>query len=120
MKALNNNKINEFDLIFPKLTPEHFKKRKFKNGHKTSLEPEVISPEECQKLIFEVIKKKIKEPNYYQINSFIKVLAVQLKKLNKNEFINAYELIVNGRKQLLPIRTFIVKSFNYSFHRESL
>ena len=31
--------------------------------------------------------------------------------MNKNEFINAYELIVNGRKQLLPIRTFIVKSF---------
>jgi midasin (ATPase involved in ribosome maturation) len=43
--------------------------------------------------------------------SFINVLAVQLKKLNQSFYLNAFDLIDNGKANLLPIRTFIVKSF---------
>ena len=115
LKALKENKIDRNDFIFPKITPDFFQNRfyidKNKNRKTTSLSPELISPEDCQKLIFGIIKEKIKEPNYYQIISFINVLAIQLKKLNSNVYLNAYDLIFNGKSAILPIRTFIVNSF---------
>ena len=74
------------------------------------LNAEKISPEECQKLIFDVIKETIPNPTYYQIISFINVLAVQLKKLNQNFYLNAFQLILTG-KNINYIRTIIVESF---------
>ena len=115
LKALKDNKINQYDFIFPKITPVDFEKRKYQiknlKGKTSSLKPEEISEVICQKLIFDIIKSKIKEPNYYQIISFINVLAVQLKKFNQNFYLSAYEFINNGRSGLCPIRTFVVESF---------
>ena len=108
LKALKENKINGYDFIFPDITPVDFKK---KEREKTSLKPELISAKECQNLIFEIIKNKIKEPNYYQIISFINVLAVQLKKFNQNIYISAFELIDNGKSDILQIRTNIIRNF---------
>ena len=117
LKALKEDKINGFDFIFPGITPVDFEKRVITdkrvkwNSKTTSLKPDLIPADECQKLIFEIIKDKIKEPNYYQITSFINVLAVQLKKLNRNMYLNAFDLICNGKWNILNIRTFLVKKF---------
>ena len=114
LKSLKEEKINNYDLIFPNITPEDFVNRvinvKKKRQIKTSLPAEQLPPEVCQQLIFEVIKKEIPEPTYYQIMTFIDVLAVQLKKLNKSFYLNAFNLMLTG-KNINPIRTFIVESF---------
>ena len=115
LKSLIENRINENDIIFPDITPVDFRDRKIQRGplkgKNLSFKAVFIKDIECQKLIFDVIKKRITEPNYYQIISFINVLAVQLKKLNQNYYLNAYELINNGKRSLCPLRSFIVKSF---------
>ena len=120
LKALKENirKINEYDFIFPDITPVDFKEHTFRKEiyakvrrKNNNIEPELLSNIDCQKLIFDIIKQKIKEPNYYQIISFINVLAVQLKKLNKNIYINAYELINNYKYPICNVRSFIVNSF---------
>ena len=41
--------------------------------------------EDCQNLIFDTIKEQIPEPTYYQIVSFINVLAMQLIELTNNK-----------------------------------
>jgi hypothetical protein len=116
LQALKDDKINGFDFIFPNITPVDFEGRKITdkrvkwNSKTTSLKPNLFSAEECQKLIFNIIKEKIKNPNYYQIISFINVLAEQLKKLNRNHFLNAFDLINNFKWNILNIRTFIVKN----------
>ena len=114
LKALKEDKINKYDLIFPKITPDYFKnniyyikKKKFSTATKASLLPK----NECQSLIFEKIKEKITEPTYYQITSFINVLAIQLKNLNKSAFLNAYQLIVSGDMNNCLVRTVIVNNF---------
>ena len=116
LKALKENKINEYDFVFKNITPEYILNSKFppKNIYKrpnTLLYPTKLSNIECQKIIFEVIKEKIKEPNYYQIISFINVLAIQLKKFNQNMIFDAYDLMMAQRKDIIPLRTFIVQSF---------
>ena len=119
LKALKENKINDYDLIFPpEITPVDFESRQFRpkilkslKRKNTSIKPELISIENCQKLIFDVIKQNIKEPNYYQIISFINVLAIQLKKLNKSFYLNAFELINNFKSNITNVRSFIVNSF---------
>ena len=115
LKALKANKIAEYDLIFPKITPVDFEKESVYvcNGKKktTAMKAEYLSNIECQKLIFESIKEKIPEPTYYQIISFINVLALQLKKLNKNFYLNAHQLILSTSMNNCLIRNFIVKSF---------
>ena len=118
LKALKENKINDYDLIFPKITPVDFKNRVFRKQMQkkykkkgTSMEPELIPVADCQKLIFDIIKQKIKEPNYYQIISFINVLAIQLIKLNKSFYLNAFELMDNDKSNITYVRTFIVNSF---------
>ena len=114
LKGLKENKINEYDLIFPTLTPEIFGQRKLKRKGKlvsANIKAELLPDNECQKLIFESIKDEgIDQPTYYQIISFIDILAEQLKKFNKNFYLNAFELLLKGKKQYEK-RTFIVKSF---------
>ena len=112
LKALKENKINNFDLIFPKITPKDFEKRNYfikKNKYSTSVKAELISDSECQKLIFDSIKDILEKPTYYQIISYINMLAAQLRKLNQNYFLNAYQLLLDGRQNAL--RTFIVNNF---------
>jgi len=120
LKALKEDKINKLDLIFPNITPSDFDGRFYLLRKNKKSKPEkfdasikaVLLPQnECQNLIFESIKEKIPEPTYYQINSFINVLAIQLKSLNRNIFLNAYQLIVSNRMSNCLVRTFIVQSF---------
>ena len=114
LKAMEEDKINRFDLIFPNITPVDFEKRVYfikKKKFSTSVKAEVLSQEECQKLIFNSIKEEIPEPTYYQIDSFIKILAIQLKKLNQNFFLNAHTLLISGRQNLYLIRKSIVENF---------
>ena len=115
LKSLKEKKIDNFDLFFPNITPSDFATRvitfqKPKKKITTTLSAQFLPPQECQQLIFDIIKEKIKEPTYYQIISFINVLATQLKKLNKNFYLNAHDLILTGKK-MNYIRTFIVVSF---------
>jgi len=112
LKALKENKINNKDLIFPKITPEDFEERYFfvkKVKSSTSVKAELLSDIECQQLIFDTIKVSLEKPTYYQIISFINIFAAQLKKLNQNYFLNAHQLLICGSQSSL--RTFIVKNF---------
>ena len=115
LKALKEKKISEYDLIFPNITPVDFEKEStyvIKGKKKsTIMKAQYLSNLDCQKLIFDSIKEEIKEPTYYQIISFINVLALQLKKLNKNYYLNAHQLILSNRMSNCYIRDFIVKSF---------
>ena len=117
LSYLEENKIDFYDLILPGITPDYFKNREITEdlNHKhtqrtTSLKmKKLLSSEECKNLIMK--KLNIEEPNYYQIKSFINVLAVQLKRLNRNAYLNAFNLIDNYQRKLCPVRTFIVNSF---------
>jgi len=118
LKALKENKINKFDLIFPNITPKDFenrcitiKKKNKKKKFSTSIKAKLLSQNECQNLIFESIKEEISEPTYYQIKSFINALAIQLKNLNRNFFLNAHQLIISNCSDNCLVRTFIVQSF---------
>lgn len=72
-----------------------------------------LSQKECEELIKSNIG--IKNPNYYQINSFINALSGQLKQFSLNFLLSAGNLIQTSkalRKQNLnKIRTMMVKSF---------
>jgi len=115
LKALNENMIEARDLIFPKITPDVFKDRFYlikKPKQKIyPIQAELLSEDECQKLIFNTINKSISLPTYYQINSFINVLAIQLKKFNQNFFLNAYQLATSKGTKACTIRSFIIQSF---------
>ena len=116
IKAVKENKINQFDLYFPNLTPEIFKENYiiWKNTKKkmfTTIKPILMPDEDCQNLIFDTIKEQIPEPTYYQIISFINVLAIQLKKFNQSYFLNAHQLLTAKGMNGCLIRTFIVESF---------
>jgi len=113
LKDLRENRINTKDLFFPGITPEVFKTMVYwigKRSFSTVVDAVVLSQEQCQQLIFDTIKTAIPKPTYYQINSFIDVLAVQFKKFNQNYFLNARQLRIKNVKAQ-SIRTFIIESF---------
>ena len=103
LKLLKENKIDKVDLFFEGMTPLHF------NSYSTKQKAEILSQEECQNLIFEVIKKEIPEPNYYQIKSFIDVLATQFKSFNRNYYISAK--LLKDYETNYNIRTFLIENF---------
>ena len=117
LKCLKEDKIKWYDLVIPGITPEEFETRRLKRNIKgkgiqlisTCLKSILLPSEECQKLILEKIN--IVEPNYYQIISFINVLAVQLKRLNANYFLSVYQFLENEQDILCSVRTTIVNSF---------
>ena len=116
LKALKEKKINYNDLFFTDITPIEFKGqsvtlKKTKEKKEITIDAEILSEEECKQLIFDTIKEKIPEPTYYQIISFINVLAIQLKKFNQNYFLNAYQLLCARGGSTCMVRTFIVESF---------
>ena len=91
LKLLKEKKIDNFDLNIPNITPIDLVKECTEN--KTMLDEEIISQEECQKLIFDLIKTKINQPSYYQIKSLIDILANQFKKFNQNYYLGNLELL---------------------------
>jgi hypothetical protein len=80
-----------------------------------------LSHKDCQKLIFDHLSNiKIAEPNYYQINIFIKILYDELSKFIKcpgyfveNINNNAHVLGMNleEKQKLFNLRKFIINSF---------
>ena len=116
LKQRKNNKIDDFDLDFPDITPNDIRNsflikkiNKKKEKIKTITPAEVLPQKECQQLIFDIIKKKINFPSYYQIKSFIDILSVQLIKFNQSYYLNAFQLQFG--KNLKQIRTFIIDNF---------
>jgi len=105
LKEYNENNINNNDLYFENITPPEFE------HYDTRVNAQILSQNACQKLIFEEIKKKINLPNYYQIKSFIDVLATQFKKFNQNFYLNAHIMRRIGNPDSLKIRSSIVESF---------
>ena len=108
LKQKKNNNIDDIDLDFPGITPDDFRK----DGDiiiKTITPTKVLSQEECQNLIFEIIRKN-QNTSYYQIKSFIDVLSVQLKKFTQSRFFNANDLDRRGNN-LKKLRTFVVDNF---------
>jgi hypothetical protein len=77
--------------------------------------------EDCQEIIYRQLRDiKVSEPNYYQINIFIKILYSELKKFincqgysSENLFNNAKALGMNREdtKNLIQLRKFIIDSF---------
>ena len=105
IKELNEDEIDKTDLYFDKITPEDF------YHYKTKKNAQILSQKECQQLIFKEIKKKIELPNYYQITSFIDVLATQFKKFNQNFYLNAHIIKMFHNGDRVRIRSLIVESF---------
>ena len=114
LKALQDKQINDKDLYFENITL---------NEYDTKVNAEILPQKKCQDLIFEAIKETItsknekskeendknQQPNYYQIKSFIEILACQFKKFNNNAYINANILIEQGNDT--SIRTEIIENF---------
>ena len=105
LKDFNEGKIDNTDLYFEKITPEDF------YHYETKENAQILKQKECQQLIFEEIKKKIDLPNYYQITSFIDVLATQFKKFNQNFYLNAHMIKMFHNGDSMKIRSFIIESF---------
>jgi len=104
LKSFNEDRIDKTDLYFDRITPEDF------SNFEAKEDAQILSHKECQKLIFEEIKKSIFFPNYYQITSFIDILSTQLKRFNQNFYLNSYIInkFWNGDWK---IRSFIIESF---------
>ena len=100
LKALKEDRISKNDLYFPNITPIDFKNNYYiykKKKYSTIIDACLISDKECEVLIFEEIKKNIPLPNYYEIISFINILAGHLIKFNQNYFLNAHQFIISGK-----------------------
>ena len=106
LKALKDDILENKDLYFDTISDEAMLKNK-----ETTIKGKILSQQECQQLIFEQIKEKIKEPNYYQISSFIDVLAVQFKKFSRNNYFHVDTLKYNPFIQGKKIRSFTIQSF---------
>ena len=74
----------------------------------TAIDASFLSQNECQQLIFDIIKSNIEKPTYYQIVSFINILAEQLKAFNRNYYLCSRQLQI---AKMSNIRKFIVESF---------
>ena len=59
----------------------------------------------------ERIKNKIKKPTYYQIITFVNVLAYQLIQFNINYALSAYTILDSGRFESCKVRSLIVEQF---------
>ena len=114
LKELKEYNINKRDLFFPGITPEIVKetifigKKDAKTKFVTAVDATVLSQNECQRLIFDIIKTRIEKPTYYQINSFIDILAEQLRKFNQNYYLSSRQLRI---AKIPNIRKFILESF---------
>ena len=99
----NMNEINHRDIFIPELFIEELKQP-------NSIVATTLSQEECQNLIFKNIN--IKNPNYYQITSYINILAEQLKLFSKSYYMNVAHLneIKQVKQNLDNIRYYFVNS----------
>jgi len=103
IKALKSDIIDKKDLYFENLSPKIFSTYK-----KTKYDAIILSQQECQQLIFNEIMAIIKIPNYYQITSFINILAEELIKFSNSLYFEAHTLIKNKK---LTARKSIIENF---------
>ena len=108
-----NNKIDKNEIIFPFTPPDIIINEKtYKNiVLKAEDENKYLTQEVCQKLIFDEIKKTIPKPTYYQITTFIDILANQLIQFNRNYFLSACTIIDSGKFHNCCVRSLIVNKF---------
>ena len=90
LKLLKNGKLADHDLFIKNISIDLEDDILEKS---TKIDAESLSAEECQSLIKEYLD--IKNPTYYQINSFVKALSGQLKKFSMNYLLTAANLIEN-------------------------
>ena len=101
LRLYKNKELTNCDLYIPKISSLYFKQLK------TKKDAEILSNSECKELIYEYIK--IKKPNYYQINNFIKILAGQFKKFSKISELSVFYLtqnmpnLINQRMNLIKL-----------------
>ncbi|ORX43676.1 hypothetical protein BCR36DRAFT_399937 [Piromyces finnis] len=99
---LNNiNNINKYDIYIPNIN----------NKTPQSIKIKQMSNKECSNIIFSYLRK---EPNYYQVQSFINILAEQLILLSKSYHLNIDQLFDYNRifnnPYLYTFRKFFVDS----------
>ena len=108
LKLFNQEKIDENDLNIPGIITDLSKN--FNN--KKLINAQELSQNECQDLIFETFKKyneNVKNFNYYQIDSFINVLADEFIKFNQN--IHIKTLLLFKSVNIRHLRTLIFEGF---------
>ena len=111
-----NNKIDKNEIVFP-FTPLDIILKDENNYDynkiviKAEDENKYLTPKLCQKLILDELKKTIKKPTYYQITTFINVLASQLIQFNRNYFLSACSILDSGKCHNCCVRSLIVKKF---------
>ena len=111
-----NNKIDKNEIVFPFTPPELILNDPNNYDYnkiviKAEDENKYLTSELCQKLIMDEIHKTIKKPTYYQIATFINVLASQLIQFNVNFYLSACTILDSGKYNNCAIRSLIVKNF---------
>ena len=76
-----------------------------KKNNKNQIETEILSANKCEKLIYNEIYKFNKNPTFYQIKSFIDVLANQIKLFSQNFYLSIENVT---EKNLKDIRSIIL------------
>ena len=111
-----DNKIDKNAIVFPFTPPDLILKDEGGFDYNTIVinaekENKKLTQKICQDLIMEEIKKSIEKPTYYQIITFINVLANQLIQFNRNYFLSACTLLDTGNIQNCSIRSLIIRKF---------
>lgn len=102
LKKLNENEniISQNNIIIPGVSD---------NEEENGIKADILSQKECEELIKKYFSEKM--PTFYQICSFISVLAHQLKYFTKNIYFNVQTMKENGKQNNLSVRTDCVKAF---------
>ena len=108
LNLLKIDNIDNIDLYFPNITQEELKNDEIREN--TFFDAQIMKQKDCQDLIFDAIKKENKKFSYYQVKSFIDILAIQFKKFNQSYYLNA-AFLKNGNANIKKVRTFIIKNF---------
>ena len=117
LKLYDENRINYEDLYIEQISEdirvpnELEEKKKYEERNYKITKSELLSAKQCENLIKKYLN--IKEPNYYQITTFINILAGQLKKLTNNPFLTAETLSEYNSNDfhLKELRSFLIESF---------
>ena len=94
----DENKLIQNNLIIPGIS-----------DNEKGIKAEVIPQKKCEELIMKYFNEKL--PTYYQITSFISVLAHQLKYFTKNIYFNVETMIDMNKQNNLSVRVDCVKAF---------
>ena len=112
---IKSNKIDKNEIIFPFTSNDIILVGNEYNYNKIILKAEDenknLTQKVCQQLIMDEIKVTIPKPTYYQITTFIDVLANQLIQFNRNFYLSACTIIDSGKFSNCCVRSLIVKKF---------